>query len=272
MSVHELRFESTLGEVLVRGDGQAVTGLWFFGQKHAPAPIANARRSDWIRGVADCLNQLLTNREANTPPLSPQGTPFQRRVWNALLDIPSAHTISYGALATAIGAPASVRAVAAAVGRNPISVWIPCHRVIGSNGSLTGYAGGLGRKRALLALEAGRDLPWRTVSRAYRTQYPNPIRVLCGERVRWVDRADDGEFAGWKWAVAPSGLEGWVPRAWFGAGDAQSSALRDYSAQELPIGAGEEVLELDEFSGWIWVMDRKGRCGWVPQDHVLTAR
>jgi methylated-DNA-[protein]-cysteine S-methyltransferase len=85
--------------------------------------------------------------------LAPSGTPFQRRVWDALLRIPYAHTTSYGALAQSIAMDNSVRAVGAAIGRNPISVLIPCHRVLGANGSLTGYAGGLPRKQSLLALE-----------------------------------------------------------------------------------------------------------------------
>jgi methylated-DNA-[protein]-cysteine S-methyltransferase len=85
--------------------------------------------------------------------LAPKGTPFQRRVWRALAAVPFGATVSYLALAQSLGLPRSVRAVAAAVGRNPISVIIPCHRVIGSDGSLTGYAGGLERKRKLLALE-----------------------------------------------------------------------------------------------------------------------
>jgi methylated-DNA-[protein]-cysteine S-methyltransferase len=90
--------------------------------------------------------------------LAPGGTPFQRRVWRALAAIPFGATVSYLALAQSLGAPRSVRAVAAAVGRNPISVLIPCHRVIGSDGSLTGYAGGLDRKRKLLALEGAAEL------------------------------------------------------------------------------------------------------------------
>jgi len=86
-------------------------------------------------------------------PLRPQGTDFQRTVWDALLEIPYGHTESYGALAARIGAPGAARAVGLANGRNPIAVIIPCHRVIGADGSLTGYGGGLPRKRLLLALE-----------------------------------------------------------------------------------------------------------------------
>ena len=83
------------------------------------------------------------------------GTPFQRAVWQALLAIEAGHTLSYGALAQRLNAPSAVRAVAAAVGRNPLSIVVPCHRVLGARGELTGYAGGLPRKQALLQLEAG---------------------------------------------------------------------------------------------------------------------
>ncbi|MBI3791706.1 MAG: methylated-DNA--[protein]-cysteine S-methyltransferase [Gemmatimonadetes bacterium] len=91
-------------------------------------------------------------------PLAPQGTDFQRRVWTALTQIPFGTTTSYGAVARTIGLPEAVRAVGAANGQNPIPVIIPCHRVIGANGTLTGFGGGLPRKRFLLALERGDDL------------------------------------------------------------------------------------------------------------------
>jgi methylated-DNA-[protein]-cysteine S-methyltransferase len=89
-------------------------------------------------------------------PLAPVGTPFQREVWTALREIPFGATASYAEIAKRIGRPRAVRAVGAANARNPIAIFVPCHRVIGTNGSLTGYAGGLERKRALLALEARR--------------------------------------------------------------------------------------------------------------------
>ena len=96
------------------------------------------------------------SRRSFTIPLAPRGTPFQLAVWNALLEIPYGDTVSYGDLAFRIGKPAAVRAVGAANGANPIPVIIPCHRVIGSNGSLTGYGGGIERKQWLLALEGRR--------------------------------------------------------------------------------------------------------------------
>jgi len=90
-----------------------------------------------------------------TLPLAPVGTPFQRDVWSAIAAIPYGETTAYRELAARIGRPASIRAAGAATGRNPVSIIVPCHRVLGADGTLTGYAGGLDRKRALLALESG---------------------------------------------------------------------------------------------------------------------
>lgn len=97
-------------------------------------------------------------RTAFDLPLDPEGTPFQQRVWQALRDIPFGETRSYGAIARAIGQPNAVRAVGAANGRNPISIVVPCHRVIGSDGSMTGFGGGIANKRWLLAHEAAPSL------------------------------------------------------------------------------------------------------------------
>jgi O-6-methylguanine DNA methyltransferase len=185
-----------------------------------------------------------------------------------LLGIPRGSTHSYAALARSLGAPQAIRAAAAAVGRNPLSVVIPCHRVVGSDGSLTGYAGGLGRKRALLALEQGRGLPWRTIGSAYAPQYPDPIAVDVGERVRFQARPDDGEFPGWRWAEGADGRCGWVPEAWFRVDGDQGVARRRYSARELPVAAGDGVLVLDEFGGWLWVSNEAGDPGWIPASVV----
>ena len=107
-----------------------------------------------LRRAADQLHAYFAGEMlAFDVPLDLQGTPFQRRVWQALLAIPGGETRSYGEIARALGSAAAVRAVGGAVGRNPVSVIVPCHRVIGSDGSLTGYAGGVDRKRALLKLE-----------------------------------------------------------------------------------------------------------------------
>lgn len=143
--------DSPIGELLLTGDGQALTGVHM--QPFEVLP-------EWRRepaAFADPEEQLsayfageLTEFDL---PLAPRGTTFQLRVWNALLEIPYGQTASYGELATAIGRPGASRAVGAANGRNPIAVIVPCHRVIGADGSLTGYAGGVERKRALLELE-----------------------------------------------------------------------------------------------------------------------
>jgi len=149
--------EGPLGRMLFTADEQAVTGMYFIGQKYEAVP-----RSDWIEEdhipVFTALRGQLAEyfkgeRETFDVPLAARGTPFQQRVWQALLGIDCGQTMTYGGLAESIGMGSSVRAVGAAVGRNPISVIIPCHRVIGADGSLTGYAGGLERKRALLVLE-----------------------------------------------------------------------------------------------------------------------
>jgi len=149
--------ESPLGSMLVTTNGQAVTGIYFVGQKYGrdgvdcgPASPGDSVLSEAARQIAE---YFAGNRERFELPLAGDGTPFQRRVWKALGEIPFGDTVTYGDIARRIGAPRAIRAVGAAIGRNPISIAVPCHRVVGANGSLTGYAGGLDRKRALLALE-----------------------------------------------------------------------------------------------------------------------
>ena len=142
---------------LVAADG-SLTGLYLDSQRHRPgAEVLGAAARPAAEPFAAAASQLaayfagvLTEFEL---PLAPSGTPFHRRVWAALQQIPYGETWSYGKLAAAIGNPAAVRAVGLANGRNPIALIIPCHRVIGSDGSLTGYGGGLDRKRYLLDLE-----------------------------------------------------------------------------------------------------------------------
>ena len=150
-------FESPIGELLAVGDGQALHGLYM-----QEGRTALAVRADWEPGHdafgtvrAQLADYFDGRRTAFDLPLAMQGSPFQLRVWNALMDIPYGETISYGELARRIGHAADPRAVGQANGRNPIAVIVPCHRVIGADGSLTGYGGGLERKRLLLELEAG---------------------------------------------------------------------------------------------------------------------
>ncbi len=150
-------FDSPLGRILLVSDGSLLTGAYFSGQKYEPVPGHGWRPESDFRIFQDASFQLheyfAGRRRQFDIPLNLRGTPFQMKVWNALLDIPLGATVSYGELAGRIKRKDAVRAVGAAVGRNPVSVIVPCHRVIGSGGSLTGYAGGLERKRALLDLE-----------------------------------------------------------------------------------------------------------------------
>lgn len=155
-----LHIDSRLGGVTLAATDDGLAGLWFDRQRHLPDmhgwqpddahPVlraAAAQLQDYFAG---------TRSHFDLPLDLSHGTAFQQAVWQALLAIPAGQTTSYGTLSQRVGNPAAVRAVGAAVGRNPISVIVPCHRVLGADGSLTGYAGGLERKSALLALEGAR--------------------------------------------------------------------------------------------------------------------
>ena len=153
----QTRWASPLGGMLLARTADGLAGLWFDAQKDHPGPLAVPDVTDdpLLCATIDHLAGYFAGRTAAfTLPLDLHGTAFQRAVWQALLGIAPGRTRSYREIAEAVGAPAAVRAVGAAVGKNPVSVIVPCHRVIGRDGSLTGYAGGLDRKRALLALEA----------------------------------------------------------------------------------------------------------------------
>jgi len=146
---------SPIGELLLLGDGGALHGLYM---QEAPRAMALDPRWRADRGAfADVGRQLAEyfagDRTAFDVPLALAGTPFQRAVWRGLRDIRYGETVSYGDLARRIDRPSAVRAVGLANGRNPISVIVPCHRVIGADGTLTGYGGGIERKRLLLELE-----------------------------------------------------------------------------------------------------------------------
>lgn len=149
--------DSPVGPLTAVSQDGALAGLYMADQKHLPAPAAFGIRDDLA--LPEARDQLAAYFAGEltgfTLPLLSTGTPFQRAVWAALREVPYGRTCTYGELAVAIGRPTAVRAVAAANGRNPVCVVVPCHRVIGADGSLTGYAGGLARKRLLLALEQG---------------------------------------------------------------------------------------------------------------------
>lgn len=152
----QLHIETPLGAMLLARTDQGLAGAWFVGQKDYPVTIAAPEVPDdaLLRKAASQLADYFAGtRTRFHVPLDLHGTPFQRSVWHALLAIDCGETSSYGAIARSVGKPNAVRAVGAAVGRNPVAVIVPCHRVIGSDGSLTGYAGGLPRKVALLEIE-----------------------------------------------------------------------------------------------------------------------
>jgi methylated-DNA-[protein]-cysteine S-methyltransferase len=144
--------QSPIGTLIVVSNGAALTGLYMDGARHA-LEVAHTWRRDResTRKAIEQLSQYFAGERTRFDlELAPAGTPFQLRVWRALCDIAYGATISYRELARRAGTPTAMRAVGAANGRNPLSLIVPCHRVVGSDGSLTGYAGGLARKRWLL--------------------------------------------------------------------------------------------------------------------------
>lgn len=150
--------DSPLGQILLVASDAALKGLHFVGEKYYPDIATAWRRQPDARIIVQARKQLAEyfagKRRSFDLIVDPAGTAFQRRVWLALQDIPYGVTENYGAVARRICEPTASRAVGAANGRNAISIVIPCHRVIGANGDLTGYAGGVVRKAALLRLEA----------------------------------------------------------------------------------------------------------------------
>lgn len=152
-----LRHHGPLGAMLIAATPRGIAGVWFEGQRHGPD--TRGWREDashpLLRQAAAQLDAYFAGRRDRFDlPLDLQhGTPFQQAVWQVLLAIPRGRTTSYADIGRALGKPQASRAVGAAVGRNPVSVVVPCHRVLGTGGALTGYAGGLDRKTALLKLE-----------------------------------------------------------------------------------------------------------------------
>ncbi|MFG6413277.1 methylated-DNA--[protein]-cysteine S-methyltransferase [Roseateles sp. DC23W] len=150
------RIATPLGPLTAARSAAGLSGLWFDDQKHHPGTlqVPHDDGSDPVlSATATALTAYFSGKAFQLPPLDPAGTAFQRAVWQALLEIPAGVPDTYGALAARLGRASAARALGAAVGRNPISVLVPCHRVVGADGSLTGYAGGLHRKQVLLRLE-----------------------------------------------------------------------------------------------------------------------
>jgi methylated-DNA-[protein]-cysteine S-methyltransferase len=168
---HVACFESPLGALTVEVSDAGVHRIAF-----DRGPPGQAGAHPLLARVRDQLDAYFNGQQHSFDlPLAPQGTGFQQRVWQALLTVDYGRTCSYAAIAAAIEAPRAVRAVGAANGRNPIAIVIPCHRVIGSSGRLTGYSAGLSRKEALLQLEAGTPtVPYRSPVNASKIGGPSP--------------------------------------------------------------------------------------------------
>ncbi|GMV45802.1 MAG: hypothetical protein AMXMBFR66_12000 [Pseudomonadota bacterium] len=155
--VAQARIDTPLGWMTAAATARGIAGLWFDGQRHHPGALA-APNDEHNPHIAQLRRELDAywagdGRTQFAVALDAQGTPFQRRVWQALRAIGPGQLGHYGTLAERLGQPRAARAVGAAVGRNPVSIVVPCHRVLGRGGALTGYAGGLARKRALLEHE-----------------------------------------------------------------------------------------------------------------------
>lgn len=153
----QCRINTPLGPLTAAATQHGLAGLWFDGQAHHPGPLALPVWADHplLAATARVLASYFDGGTAalHDLPLDLHGTAFQQAVWQALQALPHGRTSTYGQIATAAGSPAAVRAAGAAIGRNPVSILVPCHRVLGRSGALTGYAGGLPRKQALLRLE-----------------------------------------------------------------------------------------------------------------------
>ena len=157
MTVRTTTFDSPIGVLTLTGEDGYLTGLYMDDQRHAPTGS-----DQWVpddaafEAVLGQLDAYFSGRRTDFDvPMRMRGTDFQRRVWDGLTQIPYGETWSYAQLAEKVGNPRACRAVGLANGRNPVAIIVPCHRVIGANGTLTGYGGGLDRKRWLLDLEAG---------------------------------------------------------------------------------------------------------------------
>ncbi|MDT7834817.1 methylated-DNA--[protein]-cysteine S-methyltransferase [Aquabacterium sp. OR-4] len=151
----QTRIASPLGLLLATATAHGLAGLWFDAQQHHPGTlnVPDTPHHPHLQAAAQALALYFDGQPPPAVALDLHGTPFQCAVWQALLAIGHGRTSTYAEVAASVGRPAAVRAAGAAIGRNPVGILVPCHRVLGRDGSLTGYAGGLQRKQALLQLE-----------------------------------------------------------------------------------------------------------------------
>jgi methylated-DNA-[protein]-cysteine S-methyltransferase len=171
----QTRIHSPLGPLTLAASDKGLALVWFDAQAHRSAEVDAPEQPEHphLRQAAHELEAYFANAHTGfTVPLDPQGTPFQQSVWQVLRRIAPGACLRYGDVARALGQPAAVRAVGAAIGRNPLSIIVPCHRVVGSDGRLTGYAGGLPRKQALLAHEGA-------LARLQPAQAALPLQALA---------------------------------------------------------------------------------------------
>ena len=154
--IAKTRIDTPIGPMTAAATIDGLAGLWFDAQRHHPGAIdaPDDPQQRWLAQAREELAAYWSSRTRFRVKLDLLGTPFQRAVWKALLEIPPGDTTSYAEIARAVGSPSAVRATGAAIGRNPICIVVPCHRVLGRDGTLTGYAGGLPRKTALLQHES----------------------------------------------------------------------------------------------------------------------
>ncbi len=160
LPLQRCNWASPLGSMTLAATTDALAGIWFDGQQHQPPSQTwpSNPQHPVLQAACEQLAEYFAGerKEFDVPLYLQSGTVFQQRVWKALTSIEPGHTCSYGDLSASLGQPRAVRAVGAAIGRNPLTIVVPCHRVVGSKGALTGYAGGLARKAALLTLEQRR--------------------------------------------------------------------------------------------------------------------
>lgn len=153
-----MTFPSPLGAIVVSTDYGSLTGVYFMGQKYfetIPKDWIEDDKNTLLESARTQINEYLEGKRQDFDlPLEVEGTPFQKKVWNEVAKIPYGTTVTYSKIAKNIGQPTAIRAVGTAIGRNPVCLIVPCHRVVGAQGALSGYAGGIERKEELLALEA----------------------------------------------------------------------------------------------------------------------